>query len=127
METKTRTLMLVLVAVLAVAGSAAAAPAPVCNATPAASLGVPEPLNLASLHPECCRTISATPEATCDSVSWSPGRCNQYNGGGQCLWTCQCCRSINPQYTDAYCAQFDALGADRCNQVWQGTACAWTC
>ncbi|HYH47775.1 MAG TPA: hypothetical protein VEG34_18985, partial [Thermoanaerobaculia bacterium] len=42
-----------------------------CNAVAAANIGTPEPIKLQRLNPDCCRSISATPEATCDSVSWS--------------------------------------------------------
>ncbi len=130
--------LLVMAAVLAFGGAAvaAAAEAPAtpaikaggtCNAGAAANIGMPEPIDLQRLNPDCCRSISSTPEATCDSVSWSEARCNQYNGGGQCAWICSCCQPISAAYSFAYCAQFDPLGPDRCNQVWQGTACAWTC
>ena len=122
-------LALACAALLAGLGSAAAADtaAPVCQPQQTASLMTPEPLQMQTLHPECCRSISTTPEATCDSVSYSPGRCNEYFGGGKCLWTCTCCKPKSAQYSAAYCAQFDQYGADRCNQVWQGTACQWTC
>ena len=122
-----RTILMLVIAALAICGSAVADPAPACGPAPAASFGVPEPLNLQTLNPKCCQSISSTPEATCDSVSWSPGRCEQFSGGGKCAWTCHCCKPISAQYSLAYCGQFDALGADRCNQVWQGTACHWTC
>ena len=93
----------------------------------AAVSSTPAPLRMQTLHPECCRSISSTPESTCDSVSYSPGRCEQYAGGGKCAWTCYCCKPKSAQYSASYCGQFDPLGADRCNQVWQGTACQWTC
>jgi hypothetical protein len=99
----------------------------VCRQVEAASSMTPPPLQMQSLHPECCRTISSTPESTCDSVSYSPGRCEQYFGGGRCAWTCYCCKPKSAQYSSSYCGQFDPYGADRCNQVWQGTACQWTC
>ena len=101
--------------------------APVCRQVEVASSMTPPPLQMQTLHPECCRTISSTPESTCDSVSYSPGRCEQYSGGGKCAWTCYCCKPKSAQYSLAYCGQFDQYGADRCNQVWQGTACQWTC
>jgi hypothetical protein len=91
------------------------------------SQGMMTPIFLSDLHPECCRSISSTPESTCDSVSFSPGRCEEYNGGGQCAWTCHCCQPQSSQYSYSFCGQLDAYGPRRCNEVYQGTACTWTC
>ena len=89
---------------------------------------IPAPVFLQTLHPECCTTISSTTtEATCDSVSFSAARCEQYNGGGKCAWTCYCCKPLNGSVSYAFCGQFDSLGAARCNAVNQGTSCTWTC
>ena len=110
------------------AGSTAAAPVPAGQQCGLAAPASTAPIFVQTLHPECCTTISSTTtEATCDSVSYSADRCEQYNGGNQCAWTCHCCKPLSSQYSYAYCGQFDSLGADRCNAVWQGTACTWTC
>ena len=114
-------------AMLAGFGSAAAEETTPLACKPVAVASATTPLWMQTLHPECCRSISSTPEATCDSDSYSPDRCNQYSGGGKCAWICYCCKPKSAQYSAAYCGQFDQYGADRCNQVWQGTACQWTC
>ena len=115
-------------ALLAGSGSAAAEPIPAGQQCRAVEGTAPAPIFVQTLHPECCTTISSTTtEATCDSVSYSADRCEQYNGGNQCAWTCHCCKPLSSSYSYAYCGQFDSLGAARCNAVWQGTACTWTC
>jgi hypothetical protein len=120
--------LLIVGALLAGSGSAAAEPIPAGQQCRAVAGTAPAPIFVQTLHPECCTTISTTTtEATCDSVSYSADRCEQYNGGGQCAWTCHCCKPLSSQYSYAYCGQFDSLGAARCNAVWQGTACTWTC
>ena len=130
MTQKKRCILLALYgSLLAGFGSAAAEeakPLP-CMQVEAASSTTPAPLWMQTLHPRCCQTISSTPESTCDSVSYSPDRCEQYSGGGKCAWTCYCCKPKSAQYSYSYCGQFDALGPARCNEVWQGTACQWTC
>ncbi|AKJ08365.1 hypothetical protein ATI61_1403 [Archangium gephyra] len=83
---------------------------------------------------ECCSAIpnSGYTEAFCDSVAYSPGRCNQVWGGTACQWNTTncpvtCCQpksgsTVSWNYCNSY-----AISADRCNAVNGGTTCNWTC
>jgi len=85
-------------------------------------------------YPTCCSAIpgSGYTEAFCDSVAYSPGRCNQVWGGTACQWSNRdcpvtCCQpksgsTVSWNYCNSY-----AISADRCNQVNGGTTCNWTC
>jgi hypothetical protein len=87
-----------------------------------------------STYPECCAAIpnSGYTEAFCDSVAYSPGRCNQVWGGAACQWNntncpVTCCQprsgsTVSWNYCNSY-----AISADRCNAVNGGTTCNWTC
>jgi hypothetical protein len=83
---------------------------------------------------ECCSAIpgSGYTEAFCDSVAYSPGRCNAVWQGTACTWdttACPvtCCRPKSGSTVPwNYCNQF-AISADRCNQVNGGTTCSWGC
>ncbi|NVJ24692.1 MULTISPECIES: hypothetical protein [Myxococcus] len=85
-------------------------------------------------YPECCAAIpgSGTTEAFCDSVAWSPGRCNAVNGGTSCSWNTAncpvtCCQPISGSgATWAFCSGV-GISAGRCNAVNGGTSCSWTC
>lgn len=81
------------------------------------------------LFPECCHSIDpAVPEAACDGVALSVGRCEEAFGGGACEWTCEgCCMPQHGGVPAGFCEQIEPLGAERCNAVNQGTSCVWTC
>jgi hypothetical protein len=44
-------------------------------------------------YPECCSALpgSGYTESFCDSVAYSPGRCNQVWGGTACTWSTTNC------------------------------------
>jgi hypothetical protein len=64
-------------ALLAAVGSTAAVKAEPSACLQMEAASSPAPLWMQTLHPECCQTINSTPESACDSVSYSPDRCNQ--------------------------------------------------
>lgn len=86
-----------------------------------------------STYPECCsaRPGSGYTESFCDSVAYSPGRCNQVWGGAACTWSTTACpvTCCQPKSGSSvswnYCNQFTTAG--RCDQVNGGTSCGWTC
>jgi hypothetical protein len=83
---------------------------------------------------ECCyaKPGGGYTEAFCDSVAYSPGRCNAVWGGTACAWDntrcpVTCCQPKSGSTVSwNYCNQY-AISADRCNQVNGGTTCTWTC
>ena len=87
-----------------------------------------------TMYPECCAAIpnSGYTEAFCDSVAYSPGRCNQVWGGTACSWNntncpVTCCQPKSGSTVSwNYCNSF-TMSADRCNAVNGGTTCAWAC
>ena len=86
-----------------------------------------------STYPACCsaRPGSGYTESFCDSVAYSPGRCNQVYGGAACTWSntdcpVTCCQPKSSGSTSwNYCNTFTTAG--RCNQVDGGASCGWTC
>lgn len=103
---------------------------PVGEASPEEVLGESE----SALYPECCAAIpgSGYTEAFCDSVSYSPGRCNAVWGGVACSWNTANCpvTCCQPKSGSAvpwnYCNTYSGSAA-RCNAVDSGTSCNWTC
>lgn len=85
-------------------------------------------------YPECCSAVpgSGYTESFCDSVAYSPGRCNQVWGGSACQWSntncpVTCCQPKSGSTVPwSYCNPYD-ISADRCNAVNGGTTCQWAC
>ena len=85
-------------------------------------------------YPECCsaRPGSGYTESFCDSVAYSPGRCNQVYSGAACTWSTTACPVTCCQPKSGSTGTWNscnpyAISADRCNQVNGGTTCAWAC
>ncbi|MCP3102285.1 solute carrier organic anion transporter [Myxococcus sp. K15C18031901] len=87
-----------------------------------------------ALYPECCSAIpgSGYTEAFCDSVSYSPGRCNAVWSGTACSWNTTncpvtCCQPKSGSTVPwNYCNTYN-ISEGRCNAVNSGTTCAWAC
>lgn len=85
-------------------------------------------------YPDCCSAIpgSGYTEAFCDSVAYSPGRCNGVWSGTACTWNTTACpvTCCQPKSGSTvswnYCNSYN-ISADRCNAVNGGTTCNWTC
>lgn len=85
-------------------------------------------------YPDCCSAVpgSGVTESFCDSVAYSPGRCNAVSGGNSCTWNTTACpvTCCQPKSGSTvpwnYCNTY-SISAARCNAVNSGTTCAWSC
>ncbi len=99
--------------------------------------GTPEAVGTheaAATYAECCdpKPGSTYSDSFCNSVAYSPERCNAVYSGTACAWNTSncpvtCCRPRSTSTVSwSYCNQY-AFSADRCNQVNGGSTCIWSC